>query len=101
MSIQTPISGCKYRTKQSQKLRVYGTLLVAGSHTTGFEYIPYVSAVDGNRVVVCGNVGEEWRITQFSLIHGGKLRSTVLNEKPNGLASITLGEKAYLAVSYL
>ena len=70
--------------------------LVAGSHTTGFEYISYVSAVDGNRVVVCGNVGEEWRITQFSLIHGGKLRSIVLNEKPNGLASITLGEKAWL-----
>ena len=81
--------------------RYYFTCILGTSHTTGFEHISHTAVVDVDRIVVCGKVGEEWRMTQFSLNHGGKLRSIVLKEKPDGLASVMLGEKACLAVSYV
>ena len=59
----------------------------------------HMSQVGGNRLVVCGQVNGQYRLTLYDL-QDEDLCSTTLKDEPGGVSRIKLGGKHCIAVSY-
>ena len=82
--------------------KVLKWLLIAVTQTIHTQYssILCISLSSCNRVVVCGVEDDTWRLTEYSLQYGGEFQGVELEEKPEGIAEVTLADKQCIAVSY-
>ena len=75
--------------------------LVRRTRNTARTHVSYSSLVGDGTIVLCGKVGEEWKLTQYDLQKGVELSSAFLGELPWGMACVTLNGQPCLAMSYM
>ena len=75
-------------------------LLTASQILREANDVRFVSAVHDGSVAVCFKTEGKTFLGRYDVCTGAKLSGTVLSDEPDGMTSMSLGEKPCLALSF-
>ena len=75
-------------------------MTVASTICTEHEAVTFLSAVADSSVVICGKLSDQWKLKLYNLKIGAEVCTARLPNEPDGMTTVTLGDRRCLALSY-